>query len=307
VLVVAEVSVRPERLWRGAVSSAVPFLTLAGVIAAAALADRAGVFRRIAQALVPDSASAARAVWAVLLLTALLSGLVNLDVAVVVAVPVALRVSRRTGVSAGWLAAAVAITANATSFLFPTSNVTTLLVLSSSAAGLAGYLSQSWGPWILVTSLTLVVLSVVVARRRADEVRAIPDGGIRVGAVADLVPLFLIAAAVRGLLLGGVPLHGSFPEQVAVGSALAAGVNNLPAAAAVRATGATSAWAAILAMAIGPNLLITGSVATLICRRIARDGGTQLRAGRFMLLGGVLVPLQLCAAAIGLRLTGVLR
>jgi hypothetical protein len=37
-------------------------------------------------------------------------------------------------------------------------------------------------------------------------------------------------------------------------------------------------WAAILASTIGPNLLITGSVATLISRRIARDAGARLTA-----------------------------
>jgi arsenical pump membrane protein len=119
--------------------------------------------------------------------------------------------------------------------------------------------------------------------------------------------MFQVASAVRGLLQAGVCLRGPFLGQVAAGSALAAGVNNLPAAAAIRPAGPASSWAAILAMAVGPNLLLTGSVATLICRRIAHDGGAELRAGRFARLGGVLVPLQLGAAAIGLRLTGVLR
>jgi Na+/H+ antiporter NhaD/arsenite permease-like protein len=54
---------------------------------------------------------------------------VNLDVAVVFAVPVALTVARQRRLRAGRLAMATALTADATSFLLPTSNLTTLLIL----------------------------------------------------------------------------------------------------------------------------------------------------------------------------------
>jgi Na+/H+ antiporter NhaD/arsenite permease-like protein len=57
-----------------------------------------------------------------LILVALISGLINLDVAVVVAMPVALRVAGRTGLPSSGFAIAVAITANAASILLPTSN-----------------------------------------------------------------------------------------------------------------------------------------------------------------------------------------
>jgi arsenical pump membrane protein len=303
----AELALRPSAFASGAGASATPFLILAAVIAGAAVADRAGVFRRLARAFVPGSAPPRPTVAAVLLFTALLSGLVNLDVAVVIAVPVALGVARRTGVSGGWLAVAVALTANATSFLLPTSNVTTLLVLSSSPAGVSNYLGHSWIPWILTTSLTVIVLSLLVPRGRASDGGEIPAGGVGLGAIVDLVPMFLVASAIRGVIAGGISLHGPFLEQVTAGSMLAAGLNNLPAAAAVRSAGPAGSWAAILAMGLGPNLLLTGSVATLISRRLARGGGASLRAGRFTVLGGVLLPLQLGAAMLGLRLAGVLR
>jgi arsenical pump membrane protein len=63
-------------------------------------------------------------------------------------------------------------------------------------------------------------------------------------------------------------------------------------------------WAAILAITIGPDIIITGSVASLIARRIARDSGTQLSAWQFSAVGIVLVPLQLAAATLGLHVTG---
>ncbi len=65
-------------------------------------------------------------------------------------------------------------------------------------------------------------------------------------------------------------------------------------------------WAAILATAIGPGLLLAGSVAILICCRIARGAGVTLRAWQYTIAGAVLVPVQLIAAVIGLHVTGVL-
>jgi Na+/H+ antiporter NhaD/arsenite permease-like protein len=57
---------------------------------------------------------------------------------------------------------------------------------------------------------------------------------------------------------------------------------------------------------IGPNLFLTGSVATVICRRIAREGGADLDPLRFTLVGLALVPLQLAAGAVGLLASGAL-
>ena len=81
--------------------------------------------------------------------------------------------------------------------------------------------------------------------------------------------------------------------------------SNLPAAAALVPAGTPGLWAAILATTIGANLLVTGSVATLITRRIARDGGARLPVGQFSAVGAVLVPAQAAAAALGLHIAGV--
>src|SRR5439155_230604 len=78
------------------------------------------------------------------------------------------------------------------------------------------------------------------------------DTTAKVGAVLDLAPMFLGASAIRALLGGGLVLHGTFVEQFVSGAALASTLNNLPAAAAVRAVASSGRWAAILAMAVGP-------------------------------------------------------
>jgi hypothetical protein len=115
------------------------------------------------------------------------------------------------------------------------------------------------------------------------------------------------ASAIRALLAAGITLRGGLAAQLISGSALSSAVNNLPAAAALRSAGTAGLWVAILATAIGPDLLITGSVATLICRRIARDAGTGLRTWQFTAIGAALVPAQLAVAVIGLHVTGALR
>lgn len=174
--------------------------------------------------------------------------------------PVTLEAARRHCMSAGRLAVAVAITANAASFLLPTSDITSLLLLGRTSLPALAYLRGSWLAWLLVVAVTVGSLSGWLARAGTGPPRASsarPSGR----AALDLVPMFAAASAIR----------------------------------------------AILATAIGPGLLLTGSVATLICRRIARDAGAVLSAWQFTAVGSVLVPAQLAAAAIGLHLAGALR
>jgi arsenical pump membrane protein len=119
--------------------------------------------------------------------------------------------------------------------------------------------------------------------------------------------MFLIASAVRTILAGGLTLRGGTTAQLALGAEVAAAVSNLPAAAALHPAGAPGLWAAILATTIGPNLIITGSVATVICRRVARDTGAPFKAWQFSAVGSALLPAQLAVAMLGLHITGALR
>ena len=123
------------------------------------LAAGSGCSGRWPAVLIRDRAPRAVAAASVLAFTALLSGLVNLDVAVVVAMPVALETAGRQRMSAGRLAAAVAVTANAASFLLPTSNITSLLLLSRVQLPPLPYLRGSWLAWLLVVAVTIGSLS----------------------------------------------------------------------------------------------------------------------------------------------------
>ena len=302
ILTAAAACWRPAALLPAARATLGPFATLAAIIAGSVLAGRLGVFGALARLLIPDRAPRAVAAASVLAFTALLSGLVNLDVAVVVAMPVALQAAGQHRIPAGRLAVAVAITANAASFLLPTANITSLLLLGRTPLPALAYLRSSWLAWLLVIAITLGPLTVWLARAGPGPARPACDRPSARTAL-DLMPMFLAASAIRALLAHGIALHASF----AGGTALAAGLNNLPAAAALHPAGPAGLWAAILAAAIGPDLLITGSVATLICRRIARHAGTALSAWQFTAIGAALIPAQLAAATLGLHITGVLR
>jgi Na+/H+ antiporter NhaD/arsenite permease-like protein len=194
--------------------------------------------------------------------------------------------------------------ANAASFLLPTSNITNLLLLGRVPLATPAYAGDSWLPWILVITVTLGPLAVWAARAQPGQARAVAARP-SARAVLDLVPMFLIASGIRTLLGAGLALHGSFAGQFAEGAMLACAASNLPAAAALVPAGTPGLWAAILATTIGPNLLVTGSVATLITRRIARGGGARLTVGQFSAAGAVLVPAQAAAAALGLHIVGV--
>ena len=69
------------------------------------------------------------------------------------------------------------------------------------------------------------------------------------------------------------------------------------------ATTRAATWGAVAGRAIGPNLLLTGSLATVIVRRMAREDGIDLPVRTFTLVGLALVPVQLTAVFVRLHLT----
>jgi Na+/H+ antiporter NhaD/arsenite permease-like protein len=219
--------------------------------------------------------------------------------------PVALAAARRHGLSSGRVCVAVAITANAASFLLPTSNITSLLLLGRTSLSALAYLRGSWLAWLLVVAVTVGPLTGWMAPAGTS-----PAPGSSAGpsgrAALDLIPLFAAASAIRAILAAGITLRGGLTAQLTTGTAVACVLNNLPAAAALHPVGPAGLWTAILATAIGPGLLLTGSIATLICRRIARGAGAALSAWQLTATGAVLVPAHLAAAVIGLHLTGAL-
>lgn len=305
VLVIVAGSVDLRGLGSAAERTVAPFFTLAVVIAVGAIADRVGVFRLLTKAVLTDKMPSLIASMSVLAFTAVVSGALNLDVAAVVAPQLAIRVAALKGLNPARFVVSTALAANATSFLLPSSNLTNLLLLDRSSIPVIEYVREGWLAWLLVTVLTVCWLALLNRPSRRGSAVISPQSTTPralIPAVIDLLLMFVIASAIRALLGGGLTLHGGFVAQFAVGSLLAAGVNNLPAAAAVNTAAGGVPWAAIWSMAMGPNLLVTGSVATIICRRIALNHGVRFGSVTFSLLGTLMLPIQFLAACAGLQL-----
>jgi len=201
----------------------------------------------------------------------------------------------------------VANVANATSFLLPTSNLTNLLAMGTQTVPAGQYLASTWLAWVLVVAVTSAVLTPIVLQRRPTADARPISMRWSLGRIAtDLAAMFLVASGLRAIWTAGVTLPGGYALQTITGSAMASAADNLPIAAIVHGGAGLGPWTAILAMSIGANLFLIGSVATVISRRLATESGARFSLVTFTLIGAALLPLQLAAAYVGLRVTGAI-
>ena len=123
--------------------------------------------------------------------------------------------------------------------------------------------------------------------------------GIVVRAVVDNG----LSDVLRPLLPGGTSLTALL-AIAALSAVLANVINNLPAVLVLLPLAAPSGAGAILAVLlgvnIGPNLTYTGSLATLLWRRIARQHGSAPSLREFTVLGLLTVPAGLALAVLAL-------
>jgi arsenical pump membrane protein len=88
----------------------------------------------------------------------------------------------------------------------------------------------------------------------------------------------------------------------AIGALLANLVNNLPAILIIApiavASGPAAVLAALVGVNVGPNLTYTGSLATLLWRRLLRAEDTDVHLGEFLRLGAATVPAALAASTL---------
>jgi Na+/H+ antiporter NhaD/arsenite permease-like protein len=301
-LALVALATHPTLLAPALATTLTPFLEVGTIVVVGWLAVRAGAIARIAARWRTWSRTAR--IIAVLGLTAALSGLMNLDVAVGVSLPIAVIVAAEAGLDAGLLAIGVANVANASSFLLPTSNLTNLLVLGGHTPAVGQYVDATWIAWVGVCGITMLIFVIVIARRHGSNLApsAVTTTWSLRRIAIDLTAMYVVASSLHALLASGWVLPGGFVTQTAAGSAM----DNLPSAVIVRSGAGLGPWTAILAMSIGANLFLTGSVATVICRRLAHESGVRFSLVTFTLVGAALLPIQLAIAFVGLRLTGAL-
>jgi arsenical pump membrane protein len=188
--------------------------------------------------------------------------------------------------------------------------VFTLAVVALTLAGFAGASAAGVNPaWAAFAGAAVLAVRALARRRVAPAalVRAadlpflafVLGLGIVVKAVVDNG----LGAALAPLLPGGTSLPALL-ATAALAAALANVCNNLPAVLVLLPLAAPSGAGAVLAVLlgvnIGPNLSYTGSLATLLWRRILRRHGSAPDLGEFTRLGLLTVPAGLLVAVLAL-------
>ena len=188
--------------------------------------------------------------------------------------------------------------------------VFTVIVVALTLAGFAGASAAGVNPAWAAFAGAVVLAVRALARRRvapADLVRAadlpfllfVLSLGIVVKAVTDNG----LGRALAPLLPGGTSLPALL-ATAALAAALANVCNNLPAVLVLLPLAAPSGAGAVLAVLlgvnIGPNLTYTGSLATLLWRRILRRHGSAPDLGEFTRLGLLTVPAGLVIGVLAL-------
>lgn len=189
----------------------------------------------------------------------------------------------------------------------------TLAGLLASAAALVA-VSLRGGALGTATAIAGVATALLVHGRRP---RGAAGAARRISwSVLPLVAgLFVLVAALQGagalpLSVAGLHAAARLPRisgtfAVGCGSGLLANVmNNLPiglmAAGAIRAAHPPLhlASAALIGVDLGPNLSVTGSLATILWLIALRREGVEVSAGRFLRIGAVVMPLALAAGLL---------
>ena len=194
----------------------------------------------------------------------------------------------------------------------------TLVVVALTLAGFAGVSAAGVNPaWAAFAGAAVLAVRALV-RRRVGPVALVRAADVPfllfvlgLGIVVKAVVNNGLGTALAPLLPGGTSLP-ALAATAGLAAVLANVCNNLPAVLVLLPLAAPSGAGAILAVLlgvnIGPNLTYTGSLATLLWRRILRRHGLAPDLGEFTRLGLLTVPAGLVVAVLalwaGLHLAG---
>jgi arsenical pump membrane protein len=188
--------------------------------------------------------------------------------------------------------------------------VFTLVVVALTLAGFAGASAAGVNPAWAACAGAAVLAVRALARRRVAPVALLRAADLPfllfvlgLGIVVKAVVVNGLGTALAPLLPGGTSLPALL-ATAALAAALANVCNNLPAVLVLLPLAAPSGAGAVLAVLlgvnIGPNLSYTGSLATLLWRRILRRHGSAPDLGEFTRLGLLTVPAGLLVAVLAL-------
>ena len=159
-------------------------------------------------------------------------------------------------------------------------------------------------PAIPVAAVGVVAMGVRVAQQQARLGRVLETLGLPV-----LIGLFGVAVGLGTLgrawtgpteLLAHLDPWGT----AALGGVAAVALNNLPAASLLSAHAPKHLYSLLIGLNLGPNALVTGSLAWVLWLKAARGAGAYAPLGRAIRIGLIAAPLSIAAALGALLLTG---
>ena len=188
--------------------------------------------------------------------------------------------------------------------------VFTIIVVALTLAGFAGASAAGVNPAWAAFAGAAVLAARALARRRVAPVALVRAADLPfllfvlgLGIVVKAVTDNGLGRALAPLLPGGTSLPALL-ATAGLAAALANLCNNLPAVLVLLPLAAPSGAGAVLAVLlgvnIGPNLTYTGSLATLLWRRILQHHGSRPDLGEFTRLGLLTVPAGLVLGVLAL-------
>ncbi len=186
----------------------------------------------------------------------------------------------------------------------------TLVVVALTLAGFAGASAAGVNPAWAAFAGAAVLAGRGLARRQVTPVSLVKAADLpfllfvlALGIVVKAVTVNGLGHALAPLLPGGTSLPALL-ATAALAAVLANVCNNLPAVLVLlplaAPAGAGAVLAVLLGVNIGPNLTYTGSLATLLWRRVLQKHGSAPDLREFTRLGLLTVPAGLVVTVLGL-------
>jgi arsenical pump membrane protein len=199
------------------------FALVAGLLLIGATAAREGLFEEAGALAARVRGGGTVLLASLLLVTAAITAVLNLDTAVVFLTPVLLHAARHRGLGEAPFLYGVVFMANSASLLLPGSNLTNLIVLANDPVSGSTFAARLWPAWVVAVAATIVFVAVVFRNALHPAIAAAvkrppfrPRAGTAGVAVATGLVLGLgrpalpvLAAGIATALIGRLPLRSA--------------------------------------------------------------------------------------------------
>jgi len=199
------------------------FALVAGLLLVGAAAARDGLFDELGALAARTPGGGTALLAALLLVTAAVTAVLNLDTAVVFLTPVLLHAARRSGLGEEPFLYGAVFMANSASLLLPGSNLTNIIVLAHDHVSGSTFAARLWPAWGAAVAVTIAFLAVVFRGTLHPTVPPAVDrppfrpraGSVAVAVVTVLVLVLarpaipVLAVGAASVVLARVPLRAA--------------------------------------------------------------------------------------------------